>query len=104
MSMLRAVGDVTNVDPLGSLLTFGPLGIMVVLILTGYLITKKHADDLRTETTTWRSAYEHERDARRAEHDARLRAEAVAAQSLEQGRILVGLMQKVQDRLDSERR
>lgn len=90
-------------DPLASLVAAGPAGAVVALLVTGLLVTKKHADDLRTAVDTWRGAYELERQARAAEHDARVKAEAVAERSLEQGRVLVDVMTKIESQLARDR-
>lgn len=92
--------ETSPIDPVASLLAVGPVGVVVVLIVTGWLITRSHADDLRAVGTEWKRAYEQERHARTVEHEARERAERVAERSLEQGRVLVTLMTKIQDRMD----
>lgn len=103
MNALQVLGQLAlegaGTDPLASLVAAGPAGAVVALLVTGLLITKRHADDLRANAETWRSAYELERQARTVEHDARVKAEAVAERSLEQGRVLIDVMNKIDAQL-----
>lgn len=60
-----AIGDLTS-----SVL----LGLVVLLILSGRLVTRNQLEDVRTERNEWRVAYEKEREAR---HDLQQQLQVV---------------------------
>lgn len=59
-----ASGDAS--EYISQIVQWGPPGIVIVLILTGILVTKSQFELIREDRDSWRSAYEKERDG----HDA----------------------------------
>lgn len=85
-----AVVETSIVD---TLIASGPTGLVLVLIISGLLVTKKHLDDIREDRNTWRSAYE-------KEHEARLYAEKASEMLIEQGKLAVTLLKEIRQRTD----
>lgn len=74
-----------------TLIASGPTGLVLVLIITGLLVTKRHLDDIREDRNAWRTAYE-------KEHEARLHAERTGEMAIEQGQIAVTLLKEIRQR------
>lgn len=55
---------------ISSLLQWGPAGVVIILIVSGVLVTKGHLEQTKTERDQWRAAYEKERDAHEQTRDA----------------------------------
>lgn len=45
----KLLADAVQVDPLSALVSWGPPGVVVLLIVTGQLVTKGHADEIRAQ-------------------------------------------------------
>lgn len=80
--------DTTVVD---TLIASGPTGLVLVLIITGLLVTKRHLDDIREDRDAWRTAYS-------KEHEARLLAERTGELIIEQGQVAVNLLKEIRQR------
>jgi hypothetical protein len=50
--------------------TGGPFGIVLVLMVTGFLVTKGAHDDMRADREAWRAAFETERAAHQTTREA----------------------------------
>lgn len=56
-----AVADASG-DPIGLLAQFGPLGVILALVVAGFLVPKPAYEAARQNEARWREAYEKERD------------------------------------------
>ena len=79
-----------TVDPLSpfmtALISLGGFGLLIVLLLTGWVVTKRAYDELRSDRDSWRRAYEDE-------HSLRMKLERSTDTVLEQGRLTIHLLE-----------
>ncbi|MFF0822419.1 hypothetical protein ACFYUR_18815 [Micromonospora haikouensis] len=96
--LIRWAADAGSADPsnvFGAILQWGVPGIVLVLILLGWLIPKGAHEQMKADRDTWRSAYETERDAHQATRDAFIDASRAANAAVETARTATGLLDKL---------
>ena len=81
---------------LGGLLNFGVLGIVLVLMLVGWLVPKPAVTPIREDAQAWKRAYESERDAHQVTRDALGEASRRADVAVETARTANALLDKLQ--------
>ena len=79
-------------DWVATVLQWGPAGVVIVLLLSGVLITKGNHDDVKAERERWRSAYETESEAHDKTRDALAEAMRSATAAVETARTTTGLL------------
>lgn len=82
-------------DPIAPLLQWGVLGIILVLILLGWLIPKGMYQQMKADRDDWRGTYEKERDAHQATRDALADASRSASAAVETARTTTGLLSRL---------
>lgn len=79
-------------DFVATILQWGPPGVVIVLLLTGVLVTKGNHEDVKAERDRWRAAYEKECDAHDETRGALAEAGRSAAAAVETARTTTGLL------------
>jgi hypothetical protein len=74
------------------ILQYGPAGVMLVLILSGVLITKAQFEAMKKDRDDWRSAYEKETVAHDTTRTALAEATRASAASLEMAKTTAALL------------
>lgn len=77
LELFAAADAAATTDPVQLILQWGPAGVVIVLLLTGVLVTRGNHDDVKQERDRWRQAYERECEA----HDETRAALAEAGRS-----------------------
>lgn len=65
-----AAEAVSGGDPLALILQWGPAGVLIMLVLLGWLIPKGAYEQMREDRDRWQAAYERERGAHNVTRDA----------------------------------
>ncbi len=79
-------------DWVANLLQWGPPGVVIVLLLTGVLITRGNHEDVKNDRDQWRAAYERECEAHDETRTALAEANRSAAAAVETARTTTGLL------------
>lgn len=85
--------DVTNVWT--TLLTWGPGGIVIILILLGQLVPKKQLSQAEKTAENWRKAYETERDAHQITRSALAKSEERGDLAVENSQLTTKLLEGI---------
>lgn len=95
--IVRLAADAVDAAPnvLGEVLRWGPAGVMLLLILTGWLVTKGAYETMRADRDEWKSAYKGEADAHQKTRDALVDANRSASAAVETARTATGLLDKL---------
>ncbi|MFB6392645.1 hypothetical protein [Polymorphospora lycopeni] len=80
---------------IGLLLQWGVPGLVVALMLLGWLVPKPSHEQMRTDRDAWKDAYERERDAHQATRDAFVDASRSAGAAVETARTATGLLDRL---------
>ncbi|MFE7029437.1 hypothetical protein ACFU9Y_03940 [Streptomyces sp. NPDC057621] len=88
---------------LGSLLQYGVVGLILILIILGVLVPKYVMSGLLTEKDNWRDAFEKEREAHQATREQLARAEERGDVAIEQGKTMTRLLEELGHRPDLTR-
>lgn len=80
-------------DVLSPLLQYGPLGIMTVMLLFGFLVPKWVYDAMKTDRDKWQSAAEKEQDAHDVTRQVVRDLAAREGASTELGKTALGILQ-----------
>jgi hypothetical protein len=75
--------------------TWGPGGVLVVLILTGVLEPKRVRTSLEAERNAWKAAFEKEQDAHVVTREALAAAEARGVAAIESAKTLTQLLEAI---------
>ncbi len=75
-----------------TIIQWGPAGVVIVLLLTGVLVTRGAHDDVKAERERWRAAYEKESEAHDETRQALTEANRSAAAAVETARTTTGLL------------
>jgi hypothetical protein len=94
---LLAAADDVGTGALTQLISWGAGGVVVILILVGFLDPKRVGDQLRLEVQTWRDIYEKERAAHDQTKTALEKERQRADQAVEQARAALELLQRQQE-------
>ena len=81
-----------NTDYISSILQWGPPGVVIVLLLTGVLVTRGNHDDVKADRDRWRQAYEKECSAHDETRQANTELSRAAAAAVETARTTTGLL------------
>ena len=81
-----------STDFIATIIQWGPPGVVLVLLLTGMLITKGAHEEVKTDRDRWRDAYEKERTAHDASRDALADTASSAAAATEAARTTAALL------------
>lgn len=93
MLWIVAASDPDGGSPdIGQLVQYGVLGVVLVLLLTGVLVTKGSYEQMRKERDEWKGAYDKEHEAHTTTRDALAESTKAAAASLEVARTTTALL------------
>ncbi len=92
MILWAAEAAANSPDFVATILQWGPPGVVIVLLISGILVTKGNHDDVKAERDRWRSAYEKECDAHDETRNALAEAGRSAAAAVETARTTTGLL------------
>jgi hypothetical protein len=91
--LFAAEGDPADAPAvLGQILQWGPAGVIIILILTGVLVTKAQLESMKNDRDEWKAAYQQESQAHESTREALREAVAAAATSLEVSRTTTALL------------
>lgn len=96
--LIRWAADAASTDTpnvLGAILQWGVPGVVLLLILMGWLVPKGAYEQMRTDRDTWRQSYEKERDAHQATRDAFIDASRSSIAAVETARTATGLLDRL---------
>ena len=79
-------------DLIASILQWGVPGVVVALLLLGWLIPKGAHEQMKADRDEWKAAYEREREAHAATRDALAEASKAAAAAVETARTTTALL------------
>ncbi len=79
-------------DLISAILQWGVPGVVVALLLLGWLIPKGAHEQMKADRDDWKSAYEREREAHAATRDALAEASKAAAAAVETARTTTALL------------
>jgi hypothetical protein len=79
-------------DLITAILQWGVPGVVVALLLLGWLIPKGAHEQMKSDRDDWKTAYEKEREAHAATRDALADASRSAAAAVETARTTTGLL------------
>ncbi len=79
-------------DWVTTILQWGPPGVVIILLLSGVLVTKGHHDAVVTDRDQWRQAYEREVEAHDETRTGLVEANRSAAAAVETARTTTGLL------------
>jgi hypothetical protein len=89
--VLMAAGDATP-DLLTPLVQYGPLGIVLLLILVGLLVPKGSVEQIKIDRDEWRDAFRAEQKAHQSTRDALAEANGRAEAAVEAARTTAGML------------
>ncbi len=92
MILWAAEAATTTPDYITTILQWGPPGVVIVLLISGILVTKGNHDDVKSERDRWRTAYEKECEAHDETRNALVEANRSAAAAVETARTTTGLL------------
>lgn len=97
---LVAAGSATPATPdiLSILLTWGPGGVVLALILTGQLEPKRFREMIASDRDSWKAAFDKEQEAHQLTRMALAKAEERAEASLEAARTTAQLLEEMDHR------
>lgn len=90
--LFAAEAAASSPDVVGTILQWGPAGVVIVLLLTGVLVTRGNHDDVKSERERWRAAYEKECEAHDETREALAEASRSATAAIETARTTTGLL------------
>ena len=79
-------------DLISAILQWGVPGVVVALLLLGWLIPKGAYEQMKADRDEWKAAYEREREAHAATRDALAEASKAAAAAVETARTTTALL------------
>lgn len=79
-------------DLITSILQWGVPGVVVVLLLLGWLVPRGAHEQMKSDRNEWRAAYERERDAHAATRDALADSAKSASAAVETARTTTALL------------
>lgn len=79
-------------DYISTILQWGPPGVVIVLLLTGVVVTRGNHEDVKSERDRWRAAYEKETAAHDETRQALAEASRAASAAVETARTTTGLL------------
>lgn len=79
-------------DYISTILQWGPPGVVIVLLLTGVLVTRGNHEDVKAERDRWRQAYERECSAHDETRQALAESSRAASAAVETARTTTGLL------------
>ena len=85
----------TTPDVMTSILQWGPAGVVIVLLLTGVLITRGNHEDVKAERDRWQAAFEKERSAHELTRQALADANRTGAAAVETSKTTAALLDRL---------
>lgn len=82
----------TTPDITGTILQWGPAGVVIVLLLSGVLITRGNHEDVKADRDRWRDAFEKERSAHELTRLALADANRTGAAAVETSKTTAALL------------
>jgi hypothetical protein len=92
MNYLLAEAAGTSPDLAATILQWGPGGVVLILLLTGMLVTKGNHDDVKAERAKWQDAYEKERSGHELTREALADSSKSAAAAVETAKTTAALL------------
>ena len=94
-ALLAAEGADSAPNVLGAILQWGVPGVVLLLILLGWLVPKGAHAQIVNDRDAWKAAYEKERDAHQATRDALADSSRSAVAAVETARTTAGLLDRL---------
>jgi hypothetical protein len=89
----QLAADATDAgEVMGQVLQWGPAGVVIVLILTGVLVTRGQMQQMQADRDQWKAAYERECNAHDTTRTALVEANRGSAASIETARTATALL------------
>lgn len=82
----------TTPDFVATILQWGPPGVVLALLISGFLVTKGNHEDVKTERARWQEAYERERSAHELTREALADSSKSAAAAVETAKTTAALL------------
>ncbi|MEU7366635.1 hypothetical protein AB0B92_13730 [Streptomyces hygroscopicus] len=79
---------------IGEFAQYGPIGVVIVLLIIGVLVPKYVMSALMAEKDNWRLAFEKEREAHQATREQLAKAEERGDVAVEQGKAMTRLLEE----------
>lgn len=89
---LAADSAASTPDYITTILQWGPPGVVIVLLLTGVVVTRGNHEDVKAERDRWRQAYERECAAHDETRQALAESSRAASAAVETARTTTGLL------------
>lgn len=92
--MLHVLADATGPSPdfISTIIQWGPPGVVLALLLSGFLITKGNHEDVKSERARWQDAYDRERSAHAITRDALADASKSASAAVETAKTTAAML------------
>ncbi len=84
-----------SADLLDLLKTGGPFGVVLALMIAGFLVTKGAHDDMRADREAWRKAFETEQAAHQSTREALAEEARSAAAAVEAAKLANSLLDRL---------
>lgn len=97
------LADDAATDFFSPLLQYGPLGIIVILFLTGWVVSKSVYDSIKEERDNWRKAFETEQAAHQITRDASVESNRRGDAAVEAARTAAATLNALHHLSGSER-
>jgi hypothetical protein len=82
----------TPADVTAAILQWGPGGVVILLLLSGVLVTKGHLQEVKAERDQWRAAYQQEEQGHNETRSALAESSRAASAAVETARTTAGLL------------
>ena len=103
LAAFAAAGELSSPDILSILVTWGPGGVILVLVLTGVLEPKKISSIISADRDSWKEAFVKEQEAHQKTRDALAKAEERAEASLAAAQTTADLLEELGHRRNKAR-
>ena len=90
--LLAAEAATNPADITAIILQWGPAGVVIVLLLSGVLVTKGHLAEVKAERDQWRAAYQQEAEGHDETRAALAEQARAASAAVETARTTTGLL------------
>jgi hypothetical protein len=104
LSLVAAAPDPSTIDFVSILVTWGPGGIILALVVTGVLDTKRPREMAEADRDSWKAAFAKEQEAHQKTRDALSKAEERAEAATEAARTTTSLLEELDHRRTQKQR
>ena len=92
LHLMAAEAAGASPDFVSTIIQWGPPGVVLALLLSGFLITKGNHEDVKNERARWQDAYEKERGAHELTREALADTSKSAAAAVETAKTTAALL------------